>query len=290
MAEQEGSVGFGHQAQGEPRSGPSRGSSGRSAPASFDRAGRPRLWRHPGLEAKLKEIEAKGEDGGKAGTRGGHRRHGRNRRLALDRGSSRQDARGVKDKLLRMEDGTRQSGWSARRRRCARSPPPCSARAGLRDRTGRSGSFMFLGPTGVSKTESGQGARGVSSSTTIGRWCASACRIHGEALGRPADQRPPGYTSATRRAALTSSAAPRPIQVVLFDEVEAHGDVINVLLQVLDDGQLTDGQGRTVDFRNDIDAHLEHRGRVPGQVGELGGVDERATTSWRWFGPTSAEF
>ena len=78
---------------------------------------------------------------------------------------------------------------------------------------------------------------------------------------------PPGYVGYEEGGALTEAVRRRPYQVVLFDEIEkAHPDVFNVLLQVLDDGRLTDGQGHTVDFRNTLDRHdLEPRRRVPGQ-------------------------
>ena len=76
-------------------------------------------------------------------------------------------------------------------------------------------------------------------------------RVHGEALRGPADRAPPGYVGYEEGGALTEAVRRRPYQVILFDEIEkAHPDVFNVLLQVLDDGRLTDGQGRTVDFRN----------------------------------------
>jgi ATP-dependent Clp protease ATP-binding subunit ClpB len=78
-------------------------------------------------------------------------------------------------------------------------------------------------------------------------------RVHGEALGQPLIGAPPGYVGYDEGGALTEACAVGPIRWLLFDEVEkAHPDVFNVLLQVLDDGRLTDGQGRTVDFRNTI--------------------------------------
>ena len=125
------------------------------------------------------------------------------------------------------------------------------ARAGLQDPNRPIGSFLFLGPTGVGKTELTK-ALAISCSMTTAPWCASICRNtwrstrFSRLIGAP-----PGYVGYEEGGALTEAVRRRPYQVVLFDEVEkAHPDVFNVLLQVLDDGRLTDGQGRTVDFRN----------------------------------------
>ncbi len=125
------------------------------------------------------------------------------------------------------------------------------ARAGLQDPNRPIGSFMFLGPTGVGKTEltkalaeflfdDEQAMVRVDMSEYMEKHAVS--RLIGA---------PPGYVGYDEGGALTEAVRRRPYQVVLFDEVEkAHPDVFNVLLQVLDDGRLTDGQGRTVDFRN----------------------------------------
>jgi len=107
------------------------------------------------------------------------------------------------------------------------------ARAGLQDPDRPVGSFIFLGPTGVGKTETAR---------------ALAEFLFDEMIGAP-----PGYVGYEEGGALTEAVRRRPYGVVLFDEIEkAHPDVFNVLLQVLDDGRLTDGHGRTVDFRNTV--------------------------------------
>ena len=125
-------------------------------------------------------------------------------------------------------------------------------RAGLSDPHRPIGSFLFLGPTGVGKTELARRSP-TSCSTTSGRWCASTCRstwrstpCHGALVRRPG-------TSVTRKVASSPSRPCGRTRRVLVDEVEkAHPDVFNVLLQLMDDGRLTDGQGRTVDFKNTV--------------------------------------
>ncbi len=160
---------------------------------------------------------------------------------------------GEKDKLLRMEDelGKRVVGQSEAVH--AVSTAVRRARAGLQDPNRPIGSFMFLGPTGVGKTELSRALAGflfdddqamvrIDMSEYMERH--SVARLIGA---------PPGYVGYEEGGALTEAVRRRPYQVVLFDEIEkAHPDVFNVLLQVLDDGRLTDGQGRTVDFRNTL--------------------------------------
>jgi len=127
------------------------------------------------------------------------------------------------------------------------------ARAGLRDPARPIGSFIFLGPTGVGKTELTKALAAFlfDDDAAITRMDMSEyMEKHSVArlIGAP-----PGYVGYDEGGALTESIRRRPYQVVLFDEIEkAHPDVFNVLLQVLDDGRLTDGQGRTVDFRNTL--------------------------------------
>ena len=158
---------------------------------------------------------------------------------------------GERDKLLHMEDklGTRVIGQAEAVR--AVSQAVRRARAGLQDPNRPIGSFLFLGPTGVGKTElckalaeflfdDEQAMVRIDMSEFMEKH--SVARLIGA---------PPGYVGYEEGGALTEAVRRRPYQVVLFDEVEkAHQDVFNVLLQVLDDGRLTDGQGRTVDFRN----------------------------------------
>jgi ATP-dependent Clp protease ATP-binding subunit ClpB len=127
------------------------------------------------------------------------------------------------------------------------------SRAGLQDPNRPIGSFLFLGPTGVGKTELTKALAGFlfDDETAMVRIDMSEyMEKHSVArlIGAP-----PGYVGYEEGGALTEAVRRRPYQVILFDEVEkAHPDVFNVLLQVLDDGRLTDGQGRTVDFRNSV--------------------------------------
>jgi ATP-dependent Clp protease ATP-binding subunit ClpB len=127
------------------------------------------------------------------------------------------------------------------------------ARAGLRDPQKPIGSFMFLGPTGVGKTELTKALAGFlfdddQSITRIDMSEYMEKHSVSRLIGAP-----PGYVGYDEGGALTEAIRRRPYQVVLFDEIEkAHPDVFNVLLQVLDDGRLTDGQGRTVNFRNTL--------------------------------------
>jgi ATP-dependent Clp protease ATP-binding subunit ClpB len=127
------------------------------------------------------------------------------------------------------------------------------ARAGLQDQNRPMGSFLFLGPTGVGKTELTKALAGFLFDDE-----KALLRVDmSEYMEKHAVARligaPPGYVGYEEGGALTEAVRRRPYQVILFDEVEkAHPDVFNVLLQVLDDGRLTDGQGRTVDFRNTL--------------------------------------
>jgi ATP-dependent Clp protease ATP-binding subunit ClpB len=127
------------------------------------------------------------------------------------------------------------------------------ARAGLQDPNRPIGSFLFLGPTGVGKTELTKALAEFlfdDESAMIRIDMSEYMEKHSVSrlIGAP-----PGYVGYDEGGALTEAVRRRPYQVILFDEVEkAHPDVFNVLLQVLDDGRLTDGQGRTVDFRNTL--------------------------------------
>jgi ATP-dependent Clp protease ATP-binding subunit ClpB len=127
------------------------------------------------------------------------------------------------------------------------------ARAGLQDPNRPIGSFMFLGPTGVGKTELTKAL----AEFLFDDEHAMVRIDMSEYMEKHAVARligaPPGYVGYEEGGALTEAVRRRPYQVVLFDEIEkAHPDVFNVLLQVLDDGRLTDGQGRTVDFKNTL--------------------------------------
>jgi ATP-dependent Clp protease ATP-binding subunit ClpB len=160
---------------------------------------------------------------------------------------------GERDKLLRMEERLRSRVIGQDEALAAVANAVRRARAGLQDPNRPIGSFLFLGPTGVGKTElakalaeflfdDDQAMVRIDMSEYMEKHTVS--RLIGA---------PPGYVGYEEGGALTEAVRRRPYQVVLFDEVEkAHPDVFNVLLQVLDDGRLTDGQGRTVDFRNTL--------------------------------------
>ena len=158
---------------------------------------------------------------------------------------------GERDKLLAMEDSLRARVVGQEEALAAVSDAVRRARAGLKDPNRPIGSFLFLGPTGVGKTELTKALAAFlfDDETAITRLDMSEY-MEKHSVSRMIGA-PPGYVGYDEGGALTESIRRRPYQVVLFDEVEkAHPDVFNVLLQVLDDGRLTDGQGRTVDFRN----------------------------------------
>ena len=160
---------------------------------------------------------------------------------------------GEREKLLRMEDELAKRVVGQREAVEAVSTAVRRARAGLQDPNRPLGSFIFLGPTGVGKTELTKtlAAFLFDDETAMVRLDMSEyMEKHSVArlIGAP-----PGYVGYEEGGALTEAVRRRPYQVVLFDEIEkAHPDVFNVLLQVLDDGRLTDGQGRTVDFKNTL--------------------------------------
>jgi ATP-dependent Clp protease ATP-binding subunit ClpB len=160
---------------------------------------------------------------------------------------------GEREKLLRMEEqlGKRVVGQAEAVQSVATAVR--RARAGLQDPNRPIGSFMFLGPTGVGKTELTKALAQFlfdDEHALIRIDMSEYMEKHSVArlIGAP-----PGYVGYDEGGALTEAVRRRPYQVVLFDEIEkAHPDVFNVLLQVLDDGRLTDGQGHTVDFRNTL--------------------------------------
>ncbi len=160
---------------------------------------------------------------------------------------------GERDKLLQMEEnlGKRVIGQKAAIE--AVSNAVRRARAGLQDPNRPIGSFMFLGPTGVGKTELTKAlAEFLFDDDTAMVRVDMSEYMEKHAVARLIGA-PPGYVGYEEGGALTEAVRRRPYQVVLFDEIEkAHPDVFNVLLQVLDDGRLTDGQGRTVDFTNTL--------------------------------------
>jgi len=160
---------------------------------------------------------------------------------------------GERDKLLRMEDAIGKRVIGQDQAVLAVANAVRRSRAGLSDPNRPMGSFLFLGPTGVGKTEltkalaqflfdDDQAMVRIDMSEFMEKH--SVARLIGA---------PPGYVGYEEGGSLTEAVRRRPYQVVLFDEIEkAHSDVFNVLLQVLDEGRLTDGHGRTVDFRNTL--------------------------------------
>jgi len=160
---------------------------------------------------------------------------------------------GEREKLLRMEDEIGQRVIGQKEAIKAVSDAVRRARAGLSDPNQPNGSFLFLGPTGVGKTELSKALASFlfdSDEAMIRIDMSEFMEKHSVArlIGAP-----PGYVGYEEGGYLTELVRRRPYSVILLDEVEkAHPDVFNVLLQVLDDGRLTDGQGRTVDFRNTV--------------------------------------
>jgi ATP-dependent Clp protease ATP-binding subunit ClpB len=160
---------------------------------------------------------------------------------------------GEREKLLHMEESLR--GWVIGQDEAIStiSDAVRRARAGLQDPNRPLGSFLFLGPTGVGKTELTKAlARFLFDDETAMVRLDMSEYMEKQSVSRMIGA-PPGYVGYDQGGALTEAIRRRPYQIVLLDEVEkAHPDVFNVLLQVLDDGRLTDGQGRTVDFRNTL--------------------------------------
>uniref|UniRef100_Q11E07 Chaperone protein ClpB n=2 Tax=Phyllobacteriaceae TaxID=69277 RepID=Q11E07_CHESB len=218
----------------------------------FQRAGELAYGRIPELEKKLKEAE---EQDGKGSlveetVTPDHVAHIVSRWTGIPVDKMLQ---GEREKLLRMEDELAKRVIGQGEAVQAVSKAVRRARAGLQDPNRPLGSFMFLGPTGVGKTEltkalaaflfdDEQAMVRIDMSEFMEKH--SVARLIGA---------PPGYVGYDEGGVLTEAVRRRPYQVILFDEIEkAHPDVFNVLLQVLDDGRLTDGQGRTVDFRNTL--------------------------------------
>ncbi len=229
---------------------PCRSGSGQARRQSRPR-GRAVLWHHSGA----------GEEAGRCGNpRGGSAGLGI-RAARADRGSGRaldgiptsKMLEGEREKLLKMEEELGKRVIGQRKALTAVANAVRRARAGLNDEKRPLGSFLFLGPTGVGKTEL---------TKAVAEYLfdddAAMVRIDmSEFMEKHSVSRligaPPGYVGYDEGGVLTEAVRRRPYQVVLFDEVEkAHPDVFNVLLQVLDDGVLTDGQGRTVDFKQTL--------------------------------------
>lgn len=160
---------------------------------------------------------------------------------------------GEREKLLAMEDALAKRVIGQTEALQAVSNSVRRARAGLQDPSRPLGSFLFLGPTGVGKTELTKALAAFlfNDDTAMVRVDMSEY-MEKHAVARLIGA-PPGYVGYEEGGVLTEAVRRKPYQVILFDEIEkAHPDVFNVLLQVLDDGRLTDGQGRTVDFSNTL--------------------------------------
>jgi ATP-dependent Clp protease ATP-binding subunit ClpB len=218
----------------------------------FQRAGELAYGRIPELEKKLAEIEAK-ENSGEMMEEAVTANHiaqvvSRWTGVPVDK-----MLEGEKDKLLKMEDALSKRVVGQAEAVRAVATAVRRSRAGLQDPNRPMGSFMFLGPTGVGKTELTKALAEFlfNDETAMVRLDMSEF-MEKHSVSRLIGA-PPGYVGYDEGGVLTEAVRRRPYQVVLFDEIEkAHPDVFNVLLQVLDDGRLTDGQGRTVDFRNTL--------------------------------------
>jgi ATP-dependent Clp protease ATP-binding subunit ClpB len=218
----------------------------------YQRAGELQYGSVPELERKLKATEAAGAAGPIASeaVTANHIAQVVSRwtGIPVDR-----MLEGEREKLLRMEEQIAKRVVGQADAVKAVSTAVRRARAGLQDPNRPIGSFMFLGPTGVGKTELTKALAEFlfdDENALIRIDMSEYMEKHSVArlIGAP-----PGYVGYEEGGALTEAVRRRPYQVVLFDEIEkAHPDVFNVLLQVLDDGRLTDGQGRTVDFRNTL--------------------------------------
>jgi ATP-dependent Clp protease ATP-binding subunit ClpB len=178
---------------------------------------------------------------------------------------------GERDKLLHMEDALEKRVICQNQAVRAISNAVRRSRAGLQDPNRPLGSFLFLGPTGVGKTELTKALAEFlfDDDTALVRVDMSEF-MEKHAVARLIGA-PPGYVGYEEGGVLTEAVRRRPYQVILFDEVEkAHQDVFNVLLQVLDDGRLTDGQGRTVDFKNTVIILTSNLGTEFLSTGETG--------------------
>jgi ATP-dependent Clp protease ATP-binding subunit ClpB len=225
---------------------------------NFDKVAELQHGRLPELEKRLREAQAK--EAGKA-------RSGRPQLLRTLVGAEEiaevvaratgipvsKLMQGERDKLLQMEDKLHERVVGQDEAITAVSDAIRRSRAGLSDPNRPLGSFLFLGPTGVGKTELCKALAGFlfdSEDHMIRVDMSEYMEKHSVSrlIGAP-----PGYVGYDEGGALTEAVRRRPYSVLLLDEVEkAHPDVFNVLLQVLDDGRLTDGQGRTVDFKNTV--------------------------------------
>ncbi|HEX3937022.1 MAG TPA: ATP-dependent chaperone ClpB [Xanthobacteraceae bacterium] len=222
----------------------------------YQRAGELQYSAIPGLEAKLKSTEAATSGAGTSSALAEEAVTANHVAQVVSRWTGIPVDRmleGEREKLLKMEEQIAKRVVGQAEAVKSVSTAVRRARAGLQDPNRPIGSFMFLGPTGVGKTELTKALAQFlfdDEHALIRIDMSEYMEKHSVArlIGAP-----PGYVGYDEGGALTEAVRRRPYQVVLFDEIEkAHPDVFNVLLQVLDDGRLTDGQGRTVDFRNTL--------------------------------------
>ncbi len=218
----------------------------------YQKAGELAYGRIPELEKKLKAIESKSQTGDmvEEAVTADHIAQVVSRWTGVPVDKM---LEGEKEKLLRMEEQLAKRVIGQAEAVKAVSTAVRRARAGLQDPNRPIGSFMFLGPTGVGKTELTKAlAEYLFDDETALLRIDMSEYMEKHSVARLIGA-PPGYVGYDEGGALTEAVRRRPYQVILFDEIEkAHPDVFNVLLQVLDDGRLTDGQGHTVDFRNTL--------------------------------------
>ena len=156
-------------------------------------------------------------------------------------------------KLLRMEEELHKRIIGQNDALRAVSQAIRRTRAGLKDPKRPSGSFIFLGPSGVGKTETAKALAEFLFGDEVGAGPARHVRVHGKAHGEPPRRLSSRLCGLRRGWPADRGGRRKPFSVVLFDEIEkAHPDVFNALLQILEDGRLTDAQGRTVDFKNTV--------------------------------------
>jgi ATP-dependent Clp protease ATP-binding subunit ClpB len=220
--------------------------------SEYDKAGRLQHQMIPELERRLKEAESAGNQGSMVNEEvtPEHVAQVVSRWTGIPVDKM---LEGERAKLLRMEESISKRVIGQREAIEAVSNAVRRSRAGLQDPNRPIGSFLFLGPTGVGKTELTKALAEFlfDDDTAMVRIDMSEF-MEKHSVSRLIGA-PPGYVGYDEGGVLTEAVRRRPYQVILFDEVEkAHPDVFNVLLQVLDDGRLTDGQGRTVDFRNTL--------------------------------------
>ncbi len=180
---------------------------------------------------------------------------------------------GERDKLLRMEDELRKQVIGQSEAITAVSNAIRRSRAGLSDPNRPNGSFLFLGPTGVGKTELSKALANFLFDTEEAMVRVDMSEFMEKHSVARLIGAPPGYVGYEEGGYLTELVRRKPYSVILLDEVEkAHPDVFNILLQVLDDGRLTDGQGRTVDFSNSVVIMTSNMGSdvIQAMAGESG--------------------